>query len=152
MLRVSLVVVDVVVVDPVVPLLLIPFDGFRLVVVVVLQSNSIIYTATSTTKPAPTEVTTPFCPCTCAPTTINSNVAKVKTTKQPAGRVLSGYANTNAVIAGWGTTSSSRNFRLGLIGFLLSAQHLNNYVTTCVKIMSSAKYKHLIAQLITELL
>ncbi|EFX73010.1 hypothetical protein DAPPUDRAFT_215674 [Daphnia pulex] len=62
---------------------------------------------TTTTKPsATTKVTTPFCSCTCSPPTTKSKVSQqVKTTKKPTVQALSGYANMNATIAGWGSTS-----------------------------------------------
>nr|CAH0101334.1 unnamed protein product [Daphnia galeata] len=59
--------------------------------------------AMTTTKSSSTTITTPLCSCTCTPTTKLVNAQQ--TTKKPAISA-SGYANTNAIIAGWGTTSS----------------------------------------------
>ncbi|XP_046459165.1 trypsin-like [Daphnia pulex] len=69
---------------------------------------SLATATTTTTKPATTKVTTPFCSCTCAPPTTKSKVSQqVKTTKKPSTvQALSGYANMSAVIAGWGSTYS----------------------------------------------
>ncbi|XP_046638363.1 trypsin-1-like isoform X2 [Daphnia pulicaria] len=97
-------------------------------------SSATAATTTTTTKPsATTKVTTPFCSCTCAPPTTKSKVSQqVKTTKKPSTvQALSGYANMNAVIAGWGTTS---------FGGSLSSTLLKANVTILANSKCAAQY------------